>query len=240
MVLQQVLIHGAGGGDLVAEAPDRDGGVVVALGDELPHGGEGVLPPVRHVHGDVGDLRPDHDAVLVAQVVEGLGVLVVCKTHGVGADLPDHGHVCNVVLIGEGVALALPVLVAAHAPEGIKAAVQQEALLRVEIEDAAAETGADLIPGRELSRRSVEIGVEYTVPQADVFDGEHGGVLHGLRLSVHGDVHSLGIMPGLHGDDGTTARFLPRSTTGVTLIPGVPSFTSSKCSRGTDTMFTSR
>ena len=164
VVFQQLLVHGAGSSDLVGEAPDGDGGVVIALGDELPHLVQGVLPSVVHVHGDVGDLGPDHDAVFVAEVIELLGVLVVGQTQGVGSQLPDDSHIGLVVLIGEGVALALQVLVAAHAPEGIAAAVEEEALFRIAAEDPAAEAGGNLVPGRELRRGGVQEGILHAVP----------------------------------------------------------------------------
>ena len=58
MVLQQVGILGTLHGDLVGETPHHDGGVVVVLGDQFLHLGDGVLAALGHVLGDVGDLSP--------------------------------------------------------------------------------------------------------------------------------------------------------------------------------------
>ena len=69
VVLQQLLCHRAAGCDLVAQPPADDGWVVVALGDELFHLAHGVGFAFRHVLGDIRDLGPDDEAVLVAEVV---------------------------------------------------------------------------------------------------------------------------------------------------------------------------
>ena len=200
VVFQQFLIHGAGCGDLVRQAPDRDAGMVVTLGDELTHLVQRVLPPVVHVHGDVGDLRPDHNAVLVAEIIKVLRVLVVGQAQGVGAQFADDVHVSLVVVIGEGVALALEILVTAHAAERVAAAVEEEALFGVAGKDAAAEARGDLITGGQLRRGSIEIGIVHTVPEAHVFNRKLRRALDGLRFAVYGNIHRSGVVPGLHGD----------------------------------------
>ena len=152
------------------------------------------------MQGDVGDLGPDHNAVFIAEVIELLRVLIVGQAQGVGAQLPDDGHVRLVILNREGVALALQVLMAAHAPEGIAAAVEEEALFRIAGKHAATEAGRHLVAGGELRGCGVEIGIVHAVPEMDVFDDELGAALHRLRLPVHGDLHRIGVVPGLHGD----------------------------------------
>ena len=118
--------------------------------------------------GDIGDLRPNHHAVLVAQVVEILVVLVVGQPDGVGPHLPDHGHVGVVVLFCDGVADALPVLVAGHAVEGIGPPVEEEAFFRVHREGAHTEPGADLVHRSAVHQQrglaGVQIGVLHPVP----------------------------------------------------------------------------
>ena len=104
VVFQQVPVHGAGGGDLVGEAPAHDGGMVVALHHQFFHLGQGVGPAIPHVHGDVGDLRPYHQAVFVAEVVKFLGVLVVGQPDGVGPYFQDEADVLPVFRQGEGIA----------------------------------------------------------------------------------------------------------------------------------------
>ena len=128
MVFEQLLVHGAGGCNLVREAPDRNAGVVVALGDQLAHLVERVLPPIRHMHRDIGDLGPDDDAVFVAEVIKLLRVLVVGQAQRVRAKLADDGHIGLVILVRQGVALALEILMAADAAQRIAAAVEEEAL----------------------------------------------------------------------------------------------------------------
>ena len=206
MVFQQLLIDRARRRDLIGEAPDRDAGVVIALSDELPHLAERVLPAILHVHGDVRDLRPDHNAVFIAEIVELLRVLVVGQAQRVRAELPDDGHVRRVILIAQGVALALEILVPAHAAQRVAAAVEEEAFLRIAGKDAAAEAGRDLIPGGQLRRRGVEVGILHPIPEADVLDHKLSRARYSLRLAVYRDVNRFGIVPGLHGD-GRGLRF---------------------------------
>ena len=201
MVVQQVGIVRVGGahGDLVAQAPDHNAGMVVVLRHQLPHLGEGVLPAVRHVPGDVGNLRPDDQAPLVAQVVEHLVVLVVGQADGVRAHLADQVNVLPVMLGLQRVADAGAILVAAHAPQGIGLPVEEEALLRVDAEGAAAEADAARVQHvravPQFGMAGVQVGILPPVPQMHMLDGQHGlalagghgGIRHGLALVQQGD-----------------------------------------------------
>ena len=175
--------------------------MVIALGDELAHLIERILPPVFHVHRDIRDLRPDDDAVLVAEVVEFLRVLIVGKTQGVRPQFPNDSHIGGMIFIGQRVALALYVLMTAYAPQRIAAPVEEKALFGIAGKHAAAEAGADLVSGGQLCRRSVEIGIFHAVPEMYIFDHELRRALDRLRLAVHRDIDGSGIVPGLHGDD---------------------------------------
>ena len=104
VVVQHIRLVLGGDGDLVGHAPADDGGVVVVLVNQLFHLADGVFPAIGQVLGDIGDLRPDHHAVLVAQVIEILIVLVVCQPDGVCTQLPDQRHILVVHLPGDGVA----------------------------------------------------------------------------------------------------------------------------------------
>ena len=81
--------------------------------------------------GNIGDLRPDHHAVLVTEVVEILVVLVVGQPDGVRTQLPDEGHILVVHRAGDGVAHALTVLMAGDAVERVGTAIEEEAVLGV-------------------------------------------------------------------------------------------------------------
>ena len=138
VVFQQLLIHRAGRGNLVGKAPYSNGGVIVILHHQLLHLRQGVGTAICHVHGDVGNLRPDHHTVFIAEVVEFLSVLIVGKPQRVAAQLPDDLHILFMMLDGQGITHALAVLMPGAAPEGITPSVQNKALLRVDLEFAAA------------------------------------------------------------------------------------------------------
>ena len=98
--------------------------MIVILDYQVGHLVEGVLAAVLHVFGDVGNFSPDDQAVLVAQVVEVLGVLIVCQAHGVGAHLAQKRHVLLVLSIGQRVAQTLAVLVAGRTAQAIGATIE--------------------------------------------------------------------------------------------------------------------
>ena len=180
--------------------------MIVALGDELLHLGDGILPALGHVLGDIGDLGPDHHAPLVAEVIEVLVMLIMGQADGVGAHFADDVHILLMLLAGDGVAQALPVLMAAHAPQGVLFAVEVEAGLGVIVEVPHAEAAADLIPGSKTGPAGVEVGILHAVPEMDVLDDK--GLLaalapgHLFALVVqqgHGD-GLLGVLEGLDRD----------------------------------------
>ena len=169
MVVQHIRLILGGNGDLVGHAPADDGGVVVVLVDELLHLADGVFPAIGQMLGDVGDLCPDHHAVLVAQVVEILVVLVVGQPDGVGTQLPDQRHVLIVHLPGDGIAQTLAVLMAGHTVKGIGPAVEEEALLCIHREAAQAHPGGHFVHRlavlQQTNHTGVQVGVLHAVPQ---------------------------------------------------------------------------
>ena len=128
-------------GDLVGEAPNDDGRMVVVLGDELLHLGNGVFKTIFKVTGDVRNFRPDDHAVLIAQVVEILVVLIVRKADGRRAELADVFHVLPVMLRQQRVADSPAVLMAGDAAQRVFFAVEDEAALRIDLKRAAAKAG---------------------------------------------------------------------------------------------------
>ena len=143
--------------------------MVVVLVDELFHLADGIFPAIGQMLGDVGDLCPDHHAVLVAQVVEILVVLVVRQPDGVCTQLPDQRHVLIVHLPGDGVAQTLAVLMAGHTVKGIGPAVEEKALLCIHREAAQAHLGGHFIHRLAVLQQADDTGVQvwvlHAVPQ---------------------------------------------------------------------------
>ena len=123
-------------GDLVLDAPEADGGVVLVLEDQLGELAFGVFQNavVAVRHGQHGDLGPDHKAFFVTQVIEILRVLVVRKAHCIGPQLLEDGHVLIQLSTGEGAAHSLAVLVLSDAVQPQMLAVEGEALRRVHLD----------------------------------------------------------------------------------------------------------
>ena len=101
-------------------------------------------------------------------------MLVVGKADGVGAHFKDQRHILFHHLFGDGHTRALAVLMAGNTAQGIGAAVQNEALLRVNLKLAAAEAGSLGFAVVQPRSYGVEIWVIKTVPQAGMLQREHG------------------------------------------------------------------
>ena len=194
VVFQQLLIDSRRSGNFVGQSPNSNAGVVVVLDDEFFHLGQRVGAPVVHVHRDVGDFRPNHDTLFVAQIIERLRVLVVGKADGVGAHFKDQRHILLHHLFGDGHTRALAVLMAGNTTQGIGAPVQDKALLRVDFKLAAAEAGGLGLAIVQPRSHGVEIRVIKTVPQVGMLQREHGSggaVLDGnarlLAIQCEGD-----------------------------------------------------
>ena len=218
MVVQHIGLILGGNGDLIGHAPADDGGVVVVLVDQLLHLADGVFPAIGQMLGDVGDLCPDHHAVLVAQVVEILVVLVVGQPDGVCAQLPDQRHVLIVHLPGDGIAQTLAVLMAGHTVKGIGPAVEEEALLCIHREAAQAHPGGHFVHRlavlQQTNHTGVQVGVFDAVPQVGSIQMEKSifafALCNGAALGVQ-QLHR-------HGAAAFHQRFYP--DVGAVLLQG--------------------
>ena len=210
MVVQHIAVVLRRDRDLVRDAPADDAGVVVVLDDQFLHLRDGVLAPVGHVLGDIGDLGPDDHARLIAEVVEILIVLVVRQPDRVRAQLLDELHILVVHLAGDGVAQTLAVLMAGDAVQRVRAAIEEEAPLGVNREAAHAEALFDLVlhfpVQHQTHRAGVEIRVADAVPQARVLQRDRGIIAPaGQHLGTGGVVDreldlAVALHPGLDLD----------------------------------------
>ena len=144
--------------------------------------------------GDVGNLRPDNQALFIAQVIEILVVLIVGKANGIGAHFQHHGNILFMLPCGQGTAQPLPVLMPGRTTQAVGLAVEQEALLRIKSDAAAAELGFYGIAAVQLAEAGVEIGIFNTVPKVSICNGKGSGgsaALNGdnLGFPVHGNAY---------------------------------------------------
>ena len=162
-------------GDLVGNAPDDDGRMVVLLENKLPHLLDGVLIAVFEMLGDVGNLRPHDHAFLVAEIVEEIVMLIMGEADGVGTDFLDHRHILNVILPGDGVSFSEPILMSGDAAKRIGTAVEEKALLAVKGEGPEAETAGNLVQDGAVliddpRDGGIEIGVFPSIPKVNAVD----------------------------------------------------------------------
>ena len=177
MVLQKILILCiAAHGDLVGKSPYDDAGMVVILCDQLSHLRNGILTAVRHVLGDIRNLSPDHQALLVAQIIEMLIVLIVCKANGVGTHLKDQCDILLMILRGQCISLLRTILMAGNTMKRIALTVQNKALLRIDYIAAAAESCDSLIQCLAVSLERYNSGVQMrilaSIPKMYILNGE--------------------------------------------------------------------
>ena len=214
MVIQHVLLVLGGNGDFIGHTPADDAGVVVVLLNQFLHLNDGVGTAFRHVLTDVGDFRPHHHAVAVAQVIEVLIMLIVSQANGVGTQLTDQLHILIVHGTGNSIAHTLPILMAGHAVERIRLIVQEEALLGIRLEGTYAEGNGQRIRHfmihYHLHPALIEVRILYTMPAVCLFHMQRGvcsvPFCHGIALGVQqGDVHLSGGNTALHPDIGTVS-----------------------------------
>ena len=128
---------------LVEYPPEAHRRVVHLLVDHLVQRLAGVVGHVVYVARIVvaagaaqGYLAPQHNAPLVAQVVDGFALRIVRQPHHRCPALHDELHVGFVLAAAHGAAVALEVFVAVEAVEGVWPSVEHEAALGVDAERA--------------------------------------------------------------------------------------------------------
>ena len=192
--------------------------MVVVLQHQFFHLAQRVGGGFGQMLGDVGDLCPDDKTLFITQVVEILCVLIVCQPDGVGAHFQNDGDILLHHFVGQGIARTLTVLMAGNTAQRIFPAIQDKALLGVDLKLAAAEPGGGLLAIVQLGRYGVEEGVVHAIPQVGVVQRENnlcGALFHrggeGLTLQCkghglcahHGGFHGdLGGLGSKVGDDG--------------------------------------
>ena len=210
VVFQQIGVSVALHGNLIGQAPNHDGGVIIVLRNQFGHLGNGVFPAGGHVVGDVGNFCPDHQALLVAQVIEILIMLIVGKPDGGAANFANQFDIFFMIFLAQRIALAPAVLVSGNAPEGILFPVEDKAVLRVDTEATAAKMRRNGIQNylsiQQFCSHSIKIGIFPAVPQMDIRNGD----VHHIAAGDLGDHIALGIVyrvthggaccigPGLH------------------------------------------
>ncbi len=188
MILQQIRVPRPVHGDLVGKAPHHNAGMVVILDHQFLHLGNRIVPALFQMLRDIGNLRPDHHALLVTEIVKILVMLVVSQPDGIGPHLADQVHILLVIPFRQGIPLFRPVLMPGHAPQGIALSVQDKTFLRVDGKTAAAKARFSLIQFRlsvpEHRLEGIQMRIPASVPKAHVFDSHiHSGVCRGgLRL----------------------------------------------------------
>ncbi len=169
---------GAGvGAELVEEAPEADGGVVIVLLDELLHlllrGGVkgGVIADAV----DEAGFGPDDDAGAVAEGIFVVGVLVMGEADGVAAHFFDEGVALIDVGGGDGPALVEEVLVDGYAVEGVGVVVEEKTFLGVDAEGSQAQGLGDAVEDfavlDDVDGGLVEVGIGEAVPEVGGGDG---------------------------------------------------------------------
>ena len=173
MVFKKILICTADA-DLVGETPNYDRGMVIVLRNELLHLRDGVLASAGHMLRDIGDLRPDNETALVAEIIEILIVLIVSKTDGGCTDLANEVDIFLVMLGKKRVTHAPSVLVTRYAAEGVFLTVEDKAVVGIDLEGAATKSTANVVDNglalNDLCLTAIEVGVLAAVPKMNVLD----------------------------------------------------------------------
>ena len=155
----------------VEQAPDENGRMVDVLPDEVEQLVARRLlelwRAVDFVH--LRNFRPDQDAGLVAQAVEIIAVLVMRAADARRADFLDERNVLVQVRVRNRPALVVAILVFVHAMQGIRLAVQEKSLVRVNRIRPQAQRLLNrihnVVRGSQFHHRVVKIRILAAVPQ---------------------------------------------------------------------------
>ena len=140
VVFEQVVVR-ARNRNFVRKSPYYDRRVIVVLRNKLLHLRDSVLASAGKMLRDIGNLRPDNETALVAEIVEILVVLIVSKTDGGCTYLADEVDIFLMMLGKKRVSDAPSVLMARYTAEGILFSVKDESVLGIDLEGTATEAG---------------------------------------------------------------------------------------------------
>ena len=215
--------------DLVLEAPEADGRVVVVLDDHLTQlEPEVVLEDLcGHIAAHERDLLPDDVAPLVRLAEHEVGLRIVGQAERIRTDLVEEVEVGQMVLLLEGRGEFRPVLVTAYALQFQVLAVEEEALVGIHPEIAQADPFLDtvhfLAVFLEHGDRLVQVGILLAVPKVRMVQTHEtsgdavvdlGGLFLGHDLSgcifqPESDFAALVVSQGRDVDLGAQFRTLP-------------------------------
>lgn len=131
----------------VKQAPHHDRGVIEILLDQLAQ----LLFGVVIKRGCVIDLvdqskfSPDHQAVLVAEVIEIIRVLIVSEADRIGPHFQNEGHVLIMLCLADGPSHIQSILVAVDAVERIRMAIKKKSALGIDMEITEPQGLRDLV-----------------------------------------------------------------------------------------------
>ena len=185
MVVDDIGFIDAVGIDLIAEAPDNDGGMVVVLDDQFGHLLDGVFLTVGKVGGDVGNFSPENQTLFITQVVEIPVVLIVGQSDGGETAFHDHVHILCMVLGQQSIAQSQTVLMAGHTPQGIFFAVEDEAVVGIDDVGTAAEAGRNGVAVFQSDGGGIQVRILSCLPLVNVFDDKTGLGVGGGGLGNH-------------------------------------------------------
>src|SRR5699024_8163861 len=159
------------------------------LYDQFLHLGNCILTSVWHMVGNIRNLRPDHQAFFVTQIIEVLIVLIMCQADGVCPYFTDQLDIFFMMLRKQCVSDSRTVLMTCYAAQRIAFSVQEKSLFRVYMEGSAAETGAYAVKlffaVHQLDFHRIQIRIFSSVPEMYVF---HLKLCYGLSC-----VHRFGL-----------------------------------------------
>ena len=173
--------------NLVGDAPEHNGGMVIILDDQLFHFLAAMLVGAIAglEHADKGDLCPNRKAQLVAGIIEVLAVLIVRQTNGVGTQLLDDLCVLVVILGAQGVAFIQAVLMAGNTAQRGGNAIDGEAAVGGDSKAAHAGVDDNLVIGFVAAVQAGSDGVQVGfvhAPQGSLGDVQgNGGVVRGTH-----------------------------------------------------------
>ena len=172
MIFHQVIRYFSACCNFIGKPPADNRRMMVALRNQFPHLIQRILAAIRHVHCNVGDLRPDDHAVFITQIIKFLCVLVMCQPDRIRTDFVDQLHVFPVLCQRKGITDALTILMPRNTPQRITPTIEKETILRINFEFSAAKAQGNviflMIFCQKHRIRRIKIWIIYPIPKVNI------------------------------------------------------------------------
>ena len=193
--------------DFIENSPHANGGMIPMLENHLPGLEAVILPELRRIPNqvDIGDLGPDNQPRLVAQVVNIGGCGIVARSNPIRPHIRNQPDIPRLIFRGKGPPLPLHILMAADPLDLHGLSVQDKTFLGIDGNRPQSQRLHQLIRlaicRPDGSFHLVQVRILHSVPEYGIGDCQRYGNLQSILFPGGGLYRLPGYLPALHVQD---------------------------------------